>query len=590
MVQRETEGPDRCRSSLNCADLHEPDPLITSSLYNCCCCNTCLHVRPSMKGASEEFSHCCRCVPRMIWLVFVPYDIEDACCQSAAVRMQYGGTEPVGGDEYPVTTYSGELHGATVTVEIGRFAYDGCAWHITATKAADGLDVDEYYEIDHDTVSCIDVDGLEIGEIEGPRDCVGTLILANDEVGRIPFQERILTEEPEFITLDPPCGDCEQVTSMLCVFGHRKIGQDHGWVEFFWFDYGVDERGWTYTDPETDAVEYIYLYENDYGECSLEFSWDGSSVLDDVVLENCSCAMKEVVTWSNGVDTIGFTIRSGKCGCWEFYCGTCRCVPRYLCVNYYSFDGSSEISDFVHNEILTWDEDDKCWYDDERNTEYGLYVALRPNTVTGDCELVAVFNGRELETTAIYDCAEERVKEGLPNNKYDPDVGFIDAEINDYQEEGPNFVWVHISSYTYDCLTHGNCLCYDQCGSTPEQIQWNFYAWNDPYLDEPGIEGECSITVTLYRFVRGLSCEYLGFFTAKTGGGETQVFKVSGGDVFLLRIVDGEYDEYTSWSHDPFTTQSCDPYYATTGTVVTGLTSYDFCANETQRYILTETE
>ena len=278
----ETHGPDRCRSNINCRDFHDPPVEITGERMNCCCCNTCLSVRPGIRGDKVDFRHCCRCLPRLMYLQFTPNDSEEDCCNSSSVPMVYGGT-----DEDEVSTYSGSLHGVGVTVTCGASdaVYDEyertCVWRVVAVQGGTTI-ADDEYEIDHDVISCLDVSAIDIVEAEGPNDCTGVYSLANMATGRLPFTEAIDDTYDKIIDIYPPAGECEQVCGKLCVYGNRMLGEVREYVEFVWFDNGVDDRGWWYEGD--NGVEKILLQEV-YGECVLHFDWTGSSVLDDCVVD-----------------------------------------------------------------------------------------------------------------------------------------------------------------------------------------------------------------------------------------------------------------------------------------------------------------
>ncbi len=519
-----TQGPDPCKKSLNCIELHDDPPELIGDLTNCCCCNTCFSVRPGSPDLiNTNWTHCCRCVPRLIFLQFIPDDPDDPCCAAASIPMVNGGTVD---DPWPITTYTAGMFGATVTVELGRFdagsgygaiVEDGdCAWRIVATKAEDGLDVDEYFPIDHDTRSCLDVSGISIGSITGPAGCTGTLQLANYEVAHLPFilredipsvTETGVPDEPEFITLYPPCGECEQVCSKLCVWGHRILGGPRKFVEFNWLDYG-DNRGWSYFNESTDETEYIWLVENEYGECELVFDWTGSEPIANQVIDPntaCSCRMKEVVTASVDLETIGFTIRCGVCTSWNFFCGTCRCVPLTLCAQTY-IDNV-----FTESLTLTWDSTEMEWTDG-----YDLAIRLEAGS-DGSCKLVPYVSGTALESTATRDCGDEHQSDmvGTLGKRHDPGNDFINAEFSDFLYD--SLIFIRISSLLEDCKI-GACSnatpCRDECGSHPPVLIVNAEGVNeeDPYSTD------CDVSITVYYWESvtwagdlDYSCGYTGF-------------------------------------------------------------------------------
>lgn len=604
-----TEGPDPCRKNLNCRELHDDPPVLTGDLANCCCCNTCFSVRPGAPDLIEtNHTHCCRCVPRLIFLQFVPDDPDDPCCAAASIPMINGGTVD---EPWPLTTYSGSIFGASVTVELGRFdagsgygtiVEDGdCAWRVVATKPADGLAVDEYYPIDHDVRSCLDVSGIEIGGITGPAGCTGTLRLANYEVAHLPFVLREDTpsvievgvpDEPEFITLDPPCGACEQVCSRICVRGNRTIGGASELVEFAWVDFGYD-RGWAYYNEATDEAEYIWLVENEYGECELVFNWTGSGPIDDQVIDQgtiCSCRMKEVVTASVGDDTIGFTIRCGVCTSWNFFCGTCRCVPLTLCAQTY-IDNV-----FTESLTLTWDSSIMAWTD-------GYDLAIHLEAGSGGCLLVPYVNGTALDSTATRDCGDEHQSDmvGTLGKRYDPSNDFVNAEFTDYVYD--SLVFIKISSLLEDCAI-GNCNaatpCLAECGSHPPVLTVNVEGVNeeDPY------EPSCDVTITVYYWelitwagALDFTCGYTGFafvgFCPQVIGPDlpqwVRADMTDGG--IQLSYYSGSSAPSQCFGIDVFDYESCDPYLGTTDWIQIGVQIPCWCCSTSiTKYRITVTE
>jgi hypothetical protein len=94
-------------------------------------------------------------------------------------------------------------------------------------------------EIDHDNTSCMAVPNLTIENYTGPKNCTGTLSLANYEKGHLPYVERRLvfdfTEHPhtpypadpyydtesEFVNLCPSDCDEGEIDELECIFVDR---------------------------------------------------------------------------------------------------------------------------------------------------------------------------------------------------------------------------------------------------------------------------------------------------------------------------------------------------------------------------------
>lgn len=604
-----TEGPDPCNKSLACLPLHDDPPELVGNLTRCCCCNTCFSVRPGAPDLIEtNWTHCCRCVPRLILLQFIPDDPDEPCCAAASVPLTNGGTIDT---PFPLTTYSGTMFGAAVTVELGRFeAGSGygeiveegdCGWRVVATKPADSLDVDKYFAIDHTTRSCLDVSGISIGSITGPAGCTGTLSLANYEVAHLPFVLRdniqSTTElgvpyEPEFITLYPPCGECEEVCSKICVSGNRVISGPVETVEFVWFDDGGGVRGWTYFNESTQEREYIQLVEDAYGECTLAFDWTGSGPIDDQVIDQdraCSCRMKEVVTASVDLATLGFTIRCGVCTSWNFFCGTCRCVPLTLCAQTYIDDV------FTDDIILTWDSSIMAWTDG-----YDLAIHVEAGD-DGGCLLVPYVSGVALSVTATRDCGDEHQSElvGTLGKRYNANNDFISEEFIDVVYD--SLVYIRISALIDDCKL-GICTdatpCRDACGSHPQVLVVNAEAVNDedPYAPD------CNISITVYYWEgitdAGSRCGYTGFefvgFCPQVEGPDLPMWvraDLADGKITFSFTIGSNTGVVCGDETDIPLSESCVPYLGESGWVNTGFTPCCWaCETDITRFHITVTE
>ena len=622
VAPKETHGPDRCRNSLNCINFHDPIVDRADPLISYCCCNTCMSLRP---GDSSDITgikvhHCCRCVPRLIWLIFSPLT-DDPCCKSRSIPMGYAGTD----DESFLSTYTGSLYGMDVVAKLGPLATgtsslifpgtgtgtgtaDACAWHITVSKDKITL-IDITYIIDDITVSCLDVSQIAIGNVDGPNACEGQLSLGNMNSERLPFIRRTETDEyccddtgtgtgtgpTRFITLDPVCNDCTQVCYLLCIYGHLVFDQEDEYREFTWFDNGVDDRGWTYTDDD-DVVYVIQLTTNTSetgtgtgtgtgttaGVCSLVFNWTGSEIIADRDIDlttGCSCGIKEVITANVGLDTIGFTIRCGFCSYWDFFCGTCRCVPSTLCANLYLKDV------FYSNVLLTWNSTDKQWTNSVSTgtgtgtVSWDIVVSLTANS-DGDCILTATADGEQLGETVIRDCGTERI-----SNEFDSSNDFILENFSGTISD--EYAWMVISSQD-NCNFMGVChasSCGGECGSHPDTLTANLHGWNT-VDDAPGyLDQSCGFDIGLYHVERMQNydgfyfCGYIGFTSFLCWNALLQVYFTRTIMVqYYSGLIDVLYRDTgdTTWNKCDFmynltTTESCDPLYTDTGVIFMAL-------------------
>ena len=608
MPPLETHGPDRCRTSLNCINYHDPTVSRTGQLMHYCCCNTCIAIRPGGELIREvQYEHCCRCIPRMILLRFSPLGT-DSCCAARSVPMVFSDTD---GDY--ISTYTGTLYGITVTAKIGERDIgtgtvvgtgtgDECAWHITAVRNDPAVDIELIYLADDIVASCLDVSGIEIGNVAGPNDCEGVLTLDNMEAERLPFLRRedltgTGTSDDRLIELDPACGDCTQVCRTLCIDGAKTVDGARERVEFSWFDNGIDDRGWKYVAPNSD--EYIiYLLESESGTgtkagtgtdsaCILSFSWVGGEDIPNRIidLENgCSCGILESIV----VDiATGFIIRCGFCTYWDFFCGQRRCVPPTLCAQIYVDNV------FYPNFLLEWDEDTRCWVDDDVKLGTGtgtgtgtstqnVSVCLSKN-LAENCIITATIDNVQISDPVTLESSDEHT-----TNEFDPTSDFISESFEEYTED--TLTWMSISSQTDDCVV-GICTsatpCVDECGSHPAVVTLTLIGTNE----EPGGGPGCSIEMDLH-FTQGFNwgigletyCEYVGFaflgYCPQVSGPDLPrwVKAVLGDGKLSLFFYEGANNGYpcTDMSEIPIE-ETCDPYYGDSGVVATGLS--DCCLN-----------
>lgn len=619
----ETHGPDRCRTSLNCPRYHDPAVSLDGKLMHQCCCNTCISIRPGSDLIREiNYEHCCRCVPRLIHLRFTPAS-NDPCCKAASVPMIFAG--PKEGEDF-VSVYTGSLYGITVTAELGVLSGTAsgtiidtgtgtststdCIWRVTATRATGTVvDLEVFYVVDDQTVTCLDVSAIVIGSVEGPNGCDGTLSLANMEAGRLPFIRRddidpyccgtadivgtgsgtgsARTLESKLIELDPPCGDCTQVCSVLCLDGSRRLGGASERVEFWWFDNGVNDRGWRREDP-IHGTETIFLVESGSGTatasatstaesvCELDFDWSGDNGVANRAINvdnGCACGIKESVVIAIAT---GFVLRCGVCTYWQFFCGTCRCVPLTLCAQVYSNNT------FVPNVLLDWDEPTRCW---TGNAEVGtgspvgtssvvqeVKVCIGPDD-SGGCILTATIGGEQVGDPVARDCGTERI-----SGEFDPSSDFISATFE--ESTADDYTWMIIQSQTDECTT-GGCDatgCSNECGSDPDVLTLTVIGENL----EPGTFPGCSIQMDIHRWevltITGTDltsqCGYTGvkFIGVCDGEPKWVIANLIAGEL-TLAFRQGAVGNACNAMESLFADEeTCDPYLWDSGVIGTGLT------------------
>ena len=551
-----SHGPDRCRGNLNCRQFHDDAlPAEMTSLYQCCCCDPCRYLRPNTTLNTDKHvpvNYCCRCVPRGLLLVFIPDDEENLCCREYMYVMLYTRLDA---DNQFLAMYTGSMFGVTVTATLGRNDSDECVWTILIERYGEA-DVTETYTVDHSEITCLESPtALEVSVV-GPNNCPGTLILRDMEKAKLPFQATYPEgpPDPKFIDLSyNPCGTCEQVCSMLCVSGSRHGGQAES-VDFAWFDNG-DTRGWIY-DPGGDAyLETIFLQEDEYGNCQLVFDLEDGAPENEhfeaiTLGENCSCKMEEVACATIDGDTVCLTIRCGICSCWKFHCGTCRCVPRVLCVTLVQGLSASR-------HALTWDGVDTWGTGD-------LQIHLRDDG-EGGCAITASLYGYDTsELSAPVQCSRESI-----TNMFDPSAEVITFSLEDSVQE----LIIFGSSLLGNCA-RGTCNeatpCNDECGGHPDSLTITIRQWAEDG-DTSGYPVDCSVSVTVHFWetadyadndgVIKYSCGYVGWLHLDSPCCVVKV-ELRAGQIFLTTPLDLQTGCGITTAVVELTSEECNPYMA----------------------------
>lgn len=587
-VTDESNGPDPTRGNPKCTEFHDGTivPIDQGGLYNCCCCDPCRYIRPNgvvggrlpVWDADSTANYCCKCVPRVLFLVFVPDDADDACCQSVGRALFVQKPE---GDTSYYNFYEGELFDVTVRVEVGRVldsdeygAIDDCGWKITTTVQPDGYGTSDTqeWEIDHDDVTCLYLpDGIELATVEGPAGCTGTLMLYDVEKAKVPFEQRedITPYEGNFLALgyDDSCGECVELPTVLCATGMRHAGDTVvERREFVWFeDAGI--RGWAYDNPVTGKTERLLL-SDEYSGCVITPDLeDGAEIFDPVALEPpCSCQMHVVFVTSVNGTPYAFSLRAGWCSCWEFACAKCRCVPLELCVMYW--DGSA-----MHaNVFVEWNEATNSWDAADRDQ---FRLVLQENSKY-QCEIHPWINGEEvsMDSYPVWDCGDETAS-GEFSGKHDilsvNGSGSIDGIYG-----GTDYVWFSASSLMPSCWKAPCNICTNECGSSPASLTVSVTQWTE-YGDASGIEDyqECNweFTVHFVQEINGFdatgpdyNCYYVGFLFC---GGYDRLIKV---EVHSNQISFAEIPAWQVGDPSPCVigpsidwSPSCDPVYWDSG-------------------------
>lgn len=556
-----SDGPDQFRSHIKCKDFHTAEPPARDGHPDyCCCCNPCLYVRPGADNLdSAQFNHCCRCVPRVLFMTFTPSSADD-CCKILTTPIFPELVLADDGTDRAWHEFNASMNGKAISIKVGPLGevYNECVWKLTVTGY--GIDLDEDYEIDHVDNTCFELPNITIENFEGIDGCLGTISFSPWESVKIPFIKRDLDEEYEdeqFIDIDPPCGDCTQICNVICVKGTRKGSQtDANRVEFVYDEeltYANGKHTWLYESRQ--GPEYIYLEENYYGQCEMSFHFKGGDLEDEdydsIVIENCACQMDVSHTAQIGPSSsIAISIHCGTCGCWRHICETCRCAPEKICV--VGLANGTAISGV----ILTWDPDNFEWSGVDSYGR-GIVVGLGRDHY-GACIVSGTYDGESIFGDPVFlnECGE-----------------LFTFEMHGEPQDASNNFGVLIGSALAPDCDLGTCSgatpCVAECGSHPSSVTVSLLG--DNRVGEPGFEDEmCEAEVTLSYYevwaptggIPESDCGYIGWIEY-----EDCVVKVELNNG-VLSMGDAEVDGYGpapgAGGTDNYTLQSesCNPYSA----------------------------
>ena len=412
------------------------------------------------------------------------------------------------------------------------------------------------------------------------------------------------------------CGDCTKAYEYVCVSGNWR---GNGWefLRFEWTkelaaagtypdNYTTLKQGWSYTDPVTSTTEYLWLVDTATG-CDLTPEFSVNNIAAQTITSGCGCDLFEQShsqPWPG--DVYWYSVHSGFCTEYTFYCGSCRCVPPRLCLSY-SLDGGS--TDQVQ---LLWDDTSKQWGDDTTDT---ITVHLEGDE-QGECQLVVYYEGTalslwvddvETEIVEPYDCQQELWPAhsdddfdhplGLPNkegvrltrrlkcrNSYSDWIGFtVEGYLNRYTDflslsvnssQGEDCEMIVCDSFFYD-----NCpsACVDRPRKLSASLLFRSGDYGSGYGETWALTVELSLVVRHQGgFPPTYYCAYIG-----TAIVECTVNGQSFDEAWVVELNEAGFSwtayffeddgaggvQYNSRSHDFASlvpTVSCSPIYAET--------------------------
>lgn len=303
----------------------------------------------------------------------------------------------------------------------------------------------------------------------------------------------------------------------------------------------------------------------------------------------CSCKLA-VFHISTSHPTHGLAVRCGFCSCWDFYCGSCRCVPTQLCVAYY--DGYN----WHLNVFLDWDDEQKAWVGsgwEEPSTGSGtgtsdteeLTVFLRRNDL-GQCEIAPDFEPGPNQVYPTWNCGEGHI-----TRKFDTLEDIVSFSYANYRDP-LHPIFVYGSSHVPTCV-RSNCThatpCNADCGGHPDRIYMTIQQYRlagdtpetppeeyaertfvlvyeesaDWYVPQDPVEDSYIQVMCRYRGVIQSSCAGFDYcpVLVEVWDGHVRMQGTSGSG--CITLTPGSDIEYLPL------TESCDPYYAETAEVYT---------------------
>ena len=426
------------------------------------------------------------------------------------------------------------------------------------------------------------------------------------------------------------CGQCTQAGRTVCVSGNWR---ENGWefLQFAWVKRLVAisegfsiQQGWFYTDPVTDATEYLWLVDNDTG-CQLETEFTVNDFAPITITTGCSCDLfqeSHTQPWPGNV--FWYSVHSGFCTEFGFYCGSCRCVPTRLCL-FYALDGV--VTDQL--EIL-WDEELKQWGDDEVDD---ITIHLEAGAYD-DCELVVYYQGAPLflwvpvdytdplslevyeQQVSVYDCQKEiwtahtddefdhpsllpdkegvRLTHRLKCRK--PFADFIGLSHEGFLTQTGGFLFLNANSAQDQNCVMVTCdsffreACPNACIDQPQTLNATLLLRSDDY---PQYGEEWSLDVELHLVVQYQGVGFPTFFCAYIGTAvvECEIYGETVYEAWTIRSQEGGFSLHVKYwvevdgvvvprQHikvfDSGVDVSCNPIYAETGFEPIGQDPFEF--------------
>lgn len=164
------------------------------------------------------------------------------------------------------------------------------------------------------------------------------------------------------------------------------------------------ERGY-----ESDICEFVVLFNVEYagGEVFRSSCYEGSSCRDaSGTVEVSADGMDYTLTWTK-LERQPLKYVVDESGCKTWFCGTCECTCKVLCVTMIRPDGDTCVGLLpleIYDETcppdqITWTGTVACDY-----TSHTVSITLSRDDYTGGCILSGSFGADDLDPTEVSDC------------------------------------------------------------------------------------------------------------------------------------------------------------------------------------------
>lgn len=385
-----------------------------------CCCNPCSLVRLTC-----ENSECCKCIPRVLCVRFVPDEpsatnpefslFSDAGVDalgpaSYAIPLRYSSYDfvmqmerrPLGGYEYDSGYGSGHQEWACFWVIYKRVANVNSLYELHRiywkhTGCGETKYSNAPYPNDDDGENLSGYDNIitcrEFTFTHRDPDSTraGTYVITPFHMHRQPFHSTKCGPEEYggdgsecYAELAEPCDECTQVRRRLCLeynYFDEDENEQTAKRRFDWFPDENNPHGGYWIDPCTEDSISISSYvpgsgEDCYGlqegDCIVNF--DIAALTDpggiwangepECPLKLSACSDGVLLRYDDGYGR-WVRLSAGYCDCWDYHCGKCRCVCPALCyVEVLYNDNTSDVVPLKNvYKALPWDEDLGGWTD-----------------------------------------------------------------------------------------------------------------------------------------------------------------------------------------------------------------------------------